>query len=411
MQDMNSYLSRNLGQSLSIWVMTFALLLAMQPQIAQAFDGQINIRNNTGYDIYSAFVSPDGSNGWGEDVLGNGVLEDGEQFSVELNGYDSSVFDVKLVDEDGDVYLFENVDVLFEDIVANIDHLEPGLNESISTGSFEGYIDVTNDTGYDIYYLYVSHEDSSSWGEDVLGSEILPSGESFWVDLDNYPSSIFNVRAQDLDGDTYTVNSIDAATQDLTLTLGHLDGATGGNFSGYIDVTNDTGYDIYYLYVSHEDSSSWGEDVLGSEILPSGESFWVDLDNYPSSIFNVRAQDVDGDTYTVNSIDAATQDLTLTLAHLGDGADGDFSGYIDVTNSTGYDIYYLYVSHEDSSGWGEDVLGSEILRSGDSFWVDLDNYPSSIFDVKAEDEDGDTYTIFGIDASIDDLTLTLSDLD
>ena len=63
------------------------------------------------------------------------------------------------------------------------------------------------------------------------------------------------------------------------------------------------------------------------------------------------------------------------------------------------------------SGWGEDVLGSEILRSGDSFWVDLDNYPSSIFDVKAEDEDGDTYTIFGIDASIDDLTLTLSDLD
>lgn len=408
---MKSYASLYLGPKTLIWPLVVALFLGMQAQFVSAFDGYINIRNNTGYDLYSAFVSHESTSAWGEDVLAGNVLEDGEETRIELNGYDSSLFDVKLVDEDGDVYLFEGVDVLFEDIVANIDHLEPGLNESIVTDSFAGYIDVTNDTGYTIYYLYVSHEDSDGWGEDVLGTEVLSSGDSFWVNLNDYPSSIFNVRAQDEDGDTYTVYSIDAATQDLTLTLANMDVTADDQFSGYIDVTNSTGYDIYYLYVSHEDSDSWGDDVLGSEILRDEDSFWVDLDGYPSSIFDVKAEDEDGDTYTFYSIDVATQDLTITLADLDDGTDGDFSGYINVTNSTGYDIYYLYVSHDESGSWGEDVLGSDILRDGDSFWVDLDGYPSSIFDVKAEDEDGDTYTIFGIDVSIDDLTLTLSDLD
>lgn len=313
---MKSYTSISLIQKHLFRALLLVVLLGIQPHMASAFDGYINIRNNTGYDIYYAYVSPEFSDEWGEDVLGSEIVEDGEEFQVELNGYDSSVFDVKLVDEDGDLYLFMGVDALFEDIVATINHLDSSLNESLATDDFYGYIDVTNSTGYDIYYLYVSHEDSDSWGEDVLGSEILPSGDSFWVDLDGYSSSIFDVKAEDEDGDTYTVYSIDAATQDLTLTLANLDDATYSDFSGYINVTNSTGYDIYYLYVSHEDSSGWGDDVLGSEILRSGDSFWVDLDGYPSSIFDVKAEDEDGDTYTIFAIDVSFDDLTLTLSDL-----------------------------------------------------------------------------------------------
>ncbi len=89
----------------------------------------------------------------------------------------------------------------------------------------------------------------------------------------------------------------------------------------------------------------------------------------------------------------------------------DFSGYIEVTNSTGYSIYYLYISHDDASGWEDDVLGDDVLSDGESVRIDLDNYPSAIFDVRAEDEDGDTYTIWGIDVEYNDLELTLSDLD
>ena len=37
-----------------------------------------------------------------------------------------------------------------------------------ATADFDGYVEVTNNTGYDIYYLYVSHAKSKSWEEDVL---------------------------------------------------------------------------------------------------------------------------------------------------------------------------------------------------------------------------------------------------
>lgn len=185
------------------------------------------------------------------------------------------------------------------------------------------------------------------------------------------------------------------------------------DFSGYISITNDTGYDIYYLYVSHDDADNWGEDVLGEDTLSDGDNFRVDLHDHPSSLFDVRAKDEDDDTYTFYRIDVATQDLTITLDDLDDESDsGDsFSGYIEVTNNTGYDIYYLYVSHEDSENWEEDVLGDDVLSNGESVRTTLNDYPSSIFDIRAEDEDEDTYTIYGINVASEDLTLTLDNLD
>jgi hypothetical protein len=90
--------------------------------------------------------------------------------------------------------------------------------------------------------------------------------------------------------------------------------------------------------------------------------------------------------------------------------DGDFEGYIEITNQTGHDFQYLYVSHENSDEWGDDVLEGDILEVGDSMNVDLAGYASSIFDVSAEDKDGGIYSVFGIDVSTDDLTITVDDL-
>ncbi len=88
-----------------------------------------------------------------------------------------------------------------------------------------------------------------------------------------------------------------------------------------------------------------------------------------------------------------------------------FDGYIDVTNNTGYDIYYLYVSPAKSSSWEEDVLGDDILADGETVRVTVRKQKSSVFDIKAEDEDGDTYTIWELDIATEDLVLTLDDLD
>ncbi|MDR5900672.1 hypothetical protein [Halomonas icarae] len=85
--------------------------------------------------------------------------------------------------------------------------------------------------------------------------------------------------------------------------------------------------------------------------------------------------------------------------------------YVDITNDTGYTIYYLYVSPDKSTSWEEDVLGSEVMLDGATRRVTLTGYKSPIFDIKLVDSDGDSYTFWGVDVSRRDLVVTLGDLD
>jgi len=103
--------------------------------------------------------------------------------------------------------------------------------------------------------------------------------------------------------------------------------------------------------------------------------------------------------------------ILLLLLLLGSAALIAEDYYVEVKNSTGFDIFFLYVSPEYSDEWEEDVLEDDILADGDTITVYLYDYSTSIFDIQAEDEDGDTYTIFGVDVAYDDLEITLDDLD
>lgn len=103
--------------------------------------------------------------------------------------------------------------------------------------------------------------------------------------------------------------------------------------------------------------------------------------------------------------------LVLAIIMLGLVAVAAEDYYVVVDNETGYDIYFLYVSHESSDDWEEDVLGDDILWDGDSVRVDLYGYKTPYFDIHAIDEDGDTYTVWGLNVAREDLTLTLAYLD
>jgi hypothetical protein len=70
------------------------------------------------------YVSPAKSDSWEEDVLGEDVLRTGVTQRVNLTGYKSPVFDIRLVDEDGDKYTFWNVDVSQRDITVTLSDLD-----------------------------------------------------------------------------------------------------------------------------------------------------------------------------------------------------------------------------------------------------------------------------------------------
>ncbi len=194
-------------------------------------------------------------------------------------------------------------------------------------------------------------------------------------------------------------------------------------FDGYVDITNETGYTIYYVYVSNENDDSWGNDMLGDDYLYDTDTKRVYLSGHPSSIFDIMVEDEEGDTYSFYAVDVEQDDVIVSLANLDEniggssageatlnGPGGDFDGYVDVTNSTGYAMYYLYLKQK-SKSWGPDLLGDDVLMDGDTFTVYLKNFPASVFDIRIEDEEGDTYSFYDTDAETDDVYITLDNLD
>jgi len=68
---------------------------------AGKFDSVVKIRNDSDWAIHHLFVSSEDDNEWGEDQLGDDVIEaNGGSFRLHSIPCDS--YDVRLVDEDGD---------------------------------------------------------------------------------------------------------------------------------------------------------------------------------------------------------------------------------------------------------------------------------------------------------------------
>ena len=104
-------------------VVAAALLLGASAA-ALAADFYVDITIKTGYTIMYMYVSPAKSDSWEEDVLGDDVLSSGKTQRVNLTGYKSPMFDIRLVDEDGDKYTFWGVNVSTDDITVTIGDLD-----------------------------------------------------------------------------------------------------------------------------------------------------------------------------------------------------------------------------------------------------------------------------------------------
>jgi hypothetical protein len=64
--------------------------------------------------------------------------------------------------------------------------------------------------------------------------------------------------------------------------------------------------------------------------------------------------------------------------------------HVKIINDTSYDIVEFYGSQVDAKTWEEDILGSDILRSGSNVDVNFDDGTGyCLFDFRAIFEDGD----------------------
>lgn len=92
----------------TISVAMIALMAASIPAIAQTRH-TLTVDNNSGIAIYHVQMSSTGDGSWERDLLGSGILYDGNSFTVTniMPGF----YDIRVVDQDGDACVVNGVGV------------------------------------------------------------------------------------------------------------------------------------------------------------------------------------------------------------------------------------------------------------------------------------------------------------
>lgn len=178
-------------------------------------------------------------------------------------------------------------------------------------------------------------------------------------------------------------------------------------------LTNSSSWDIYYVYISSTDDSSWGDDLLGDmDIVESGETVTLRLSDGCGS-YDMKLVDEDDDVCTIMGVELCDDAWVVNDADWLDclgieqGASGNSTTFT-LTNSTLWNIEYVYISSSDDSSWGDDLLGSQILDTDETLTLRLGD-GCGTYDMKLVDEDGDVCTIFGVELCEDGWTIQNSE--
>ncbi len=81
--------------------------LASLPAVAARDDSEVIFVNQSNWAIHELYFSPTDEADWGPDQLGRRTIETGGRFT--LTGVECGTWDVRVVDEDGDVCIIRSV--------------------------------------------------------------------------------------------------------------------------------------------------------------------------------------------------------------------------------------------------------------------------------------------------------------
>jgi predicted small secreted protein len=82
-------------------------------------DSSLTIVNDSSFTFDNIYLSPVDQDDWGADLLGADLLDPGDE--VVITDLVCDVFDIRIVDEDGDECIVTDVDLCFDDALWVID--------------------------------------------------------------------------------------------------------------------------------------------------------------------------------------------------------------------------------------------------------------------------------------------------
>lgn len=253
-------------------------------------------------------------------------------------------------------------------------------------------ITITNSLGdYDIAQIYIYPTTQISRGEDLQVADLV-SGESA---IFQFLPGTYNILVIDEDDDSYFFENVtvpkEGYVKEITLDDLNWEHVHVGTGHYPITITNNlVDYDLWWLYVDPT-GNELSTEYMDSNIIFPDETItvWIEPGTY-----DVQVIDDTDFTYTYEGV-AVSETAGATLSVKPEDIDTvrpiAVPATVTVMNGLGsWDIMYLYIDKSDEP-WGEDRLGASILAPGDSFDVEI---TTGTWDMKAEDVDGDTYTIW-----------------
>lgn len=204
-------------------------------EVEEQFSQDVFIKNSTGVAITELYFSLSDEDNWGEDMLAGQSFGAGTtlEFTTDIVGTADTMWDVLIVDEDGDEVFFRDINLSsLTDLELHwgVDGQTPTVTMSnrYETPQYSQNLDITNSTGVAIYEIYISLANDTNWGEEMLGNRIFEADETleFTTDLLGTEYDLWDIRIIDEDGDEVVFNGVDfSASTELVLSWG-ADGRT-----------------------------------------------------------------------------------------------------------------------------------------------------------------------------------------
>ncbi|MDI7269435.1 MAG: hypothetical protein QME96_15715, partial [Myxococcota bacterium] len=163
------------------------LVAALAPSEAAATTSRITVRNRTGGVVCYVYVSPCASDHWGDDILAEDTLPDGESATIRVQ---TGCWDLKAEDCSRNVVATQRA----LNVTGPTTWTLGGSQAAAPSGAT---LRINNRSGAQVCFVYVSPCASSNWGDDILAEDVLPDGSSTSVRVQ---TGCWDLKAEDCSG-------------------------------------------------------------------------------------------------------------------------------------------------------------------------------------------------------------------
>ncbi|MCX7682941.1 MAG: hypothetical protein N2508_13415 [Anaerolineae bacterium] len=147
-------------------------------------------------------------------------------------------------------------------------------------------ITIHNESGVDVWHIYISPSGAQEWGENWLKGDVIRAGSTYLIT--GIPEGRYDVMATDKDDNQIEVLWEVELTGETTWTIVGLASLT---------VNNTSEQTIAHLYIASPEDESWGEDWLGDVVIDPGEEYTIG--GIPPGTYDIKVTDTDNNAIEV----------------------------------------------------------------------------------------------------------------